>query len=194
MQIGHCTHRVFRCVSKHMKFGFVPLSVEVSSINTSFSLNLKLLFPIRISSTSPDSASLSQCCPFLDAFQESSIVKTERSKQSDRVKYWRYHWKIHSRGYRCFNFFVRTSVHLKISPVTVHCSPSTEDPSVLGSTSTCFLLQIDFMSSGFTLVPASLLYIHFFSSNPGCERRGSNWLKTSIASSWVSTDLMRSFM
>ena len=74
----------------------------------------------------------------------------------------------------------------------VNCSPNTEDLSVLGSTSTCFVLLIDFKSSGITTETASLLLIHNFSSNRYCERSGCSWLKASIASSGVSTDLTKS--
>ena len=47
------------------------------------------------------------------------------------------------------------SLHIwRLSYVTVHCSPSPEDSSVLGSTSTCFVLLIDFKSSGIASVVA----------------------------------------
>ena len=36
----------------------------------------------------------------------------------------------------------------RLSSITVHCSPSTEDPSVLGSTWTCFVLLIGFNLRG----------------------------------------------
>ena len=72
-----------------MKFSFVPLSVEVSSFDACFSYNWKLLFPsqeflffARLHFVVPMIPILSP-----DAFQKSSHVNTERSKQSDRVEY-----------------------------------------------------------------------------------------------------------
>ena len=82
----------------------------------------------------------------------------------------------------------------RMSSVTVHFSPSTESPSLLGSTSTCFVLLIDFKSSGIASITVSFLLIHFFDSNPCCERRGCSWLNTSIASTRISADLMKSSM
>ena len=64
----------------------------------------------------------------------------------------------------------------------------------MGSTSTCFVLLVDFKSSGIALVTESLLLIHFFSSNLCRKRIGCSWLKTSIAFSGVFTDLMKSSM
>ena len=151
---------------------------------------------LRNSSSSLGSTSLSQCCPFLvDMPFRSRLIWTlngannpigsNTEDTSDRIFLW--------------VIGVSTSLLVplhtwKLSSVTVHCSPSTEDPSVLGSTSTCFVLLIDFKSSEIASVTASLLPIHFFSSNPCCERRGCSWLKTSIASSGVSAELMKSSM
>ena len=127
-----------------------------------------------------------------DALQKSSHMNTERRKQTesntedtnDKI----FLWVIGAST----SFFVPLHTW-RLSSVTVHCSLSTEDPSILGSTSTCLVLLIDFKSSGIASVTASLLLIHFFNSNPCCERRrGCSWLKTSNASSGVSTDLMKS--
>ena len=52
------------------------------------------------------------------------------------------------------------------SSVTVHCIPSTEDSSVLGSISTCFVSLIDFNSTGIASETLSLLPIYFFVQIP----------------------------
>ena len=70
-------HRVFRCVSKHMKFSFIPRCFEVSSIDACFNYSWKLLlssqefgFFIRLHFVVP--MLLGLCS---NAFQISSHVK-----------------------------------------------------------------------------------------------------------------------
>ena len=171
-----------------MKFGFIPLTVEVPSIDACFSHYWKLFltsqeffFFTRLHFVVPILSILSP-----DAFQNSSHVNTERSKQSYRVEYWRYQWQNLPLGYKGFQFLVGTSTHLKAIISTVHFCPSTEDPSVLGSTSTCFVLLIDFKSSGIASVTASSLLIHFFNSNPCCERK--------VVVDWRLQLLLRGFL
>ena len=92
-------------------------------------------------------------------------------------------------SHRFFLWFIGVSTSLfvpvntwRLSSVTIHCSPSLDDSPVLGSTSSSFVLLIDFMSSGLASVTASLLLIHFIGSNLCCERRGCSCFNTSIAS------------
>ena len=173
-----------------MKFGFIPLSVEVPSTDACLSHYWKLLF---LSEEIFFFARLHFAVPMLsilspDAFRSlllwtlngaNNPIGPNTKDTSDRILLW-------VLGAPPSLFI---PLHTwRLSSVLVHFSPSTEDPSVLGSTSTCFVLLNDFKLSGIASVTASLLLIHFFSSNPCCERRGCSWLKTSIASSGVSTD------
>ena len=179
-----------------MKFGFIPSCIEVSPIDACFSYNWKLFFP------SPELCCLAWLHIFVpmlsilcqDAFQKSSLKNTERSDQSN--------WSnTEDSSERIFpsvkdaltSLFVPLH-NWRLSSVTVHCSSSAKDPSVLGSTSTCLVSLIDFKSSGVALVTTPLLLVHFFCSNPCCEKRSFSWLKTSIASSGVCTDFMKSTM
>ena len=153
-----------------------------------------LFFHLRNSAALPGFASLCQCCPFLiQMFFRSRLIWT-LNKTNNQVGS-----NTENTIKRIFLWVIDAWITLllplhswRLSWVTVNCGPSTEDHSVLGSTSTCFVLLIDFNSSGIASVTASLLLIHFLNSNPWCERRSCNWLKTSIASTVVSTDLMKS--
>ena len=147
-------------------------------------------FPLRISGSSPGFTSLSQCCPFLVQMPLRSRLMSTLNGENNPIGSNNEYTKD-----KIFLSVIGASISLfvllhtrKLSSVTVHCNPSTEDPSVLGSNSTCFVLLIDFKSSGIALVTASLLLVHFFNSNPYREKRGCSWLKTSVASSGVSTD------
>ena len=142
-------------------------------------------FHLRNSASSPGATSLSQCCPFLVQMPfrsrlmwtlngANNPIESNTEETIDKIFLW--------------VISASTSLFLpqhtwRLSLITVHCSPSTENPSVLGSISTCFVLLIDCKSPGIASVTASLLLIHFFSSNPCREKRGCSWLKTSIASS-----------
>ena len=153
-------------------------------------------FHLRSSASSPGSTSLSQCCSFL--FQmtfKSRLMWTLNGAKNPIVS------NTEDTNDKIFLWVKGASTSLfvplhtwRMSLITVHYSPSTEDPSELGSTSTCSVLVIDFKSSGIASVTASLLLIHFLNSYTSRDRRGCSWLKISIASSGVSTDLMKSSM
>ena len=113
-QIGHCTHRVLRCVSKHMKFNFVLQCIEVSSVNAGFGYNRKLFLPFQEFCFFAGLDFVEPMLPILrpDVLQQSSHANTEWSKNSDWGKYFRYQRQDLPLGYRSLDFFVGTSADL----------------------------------------------------------------------------------
>ena len=152
-----------------------------------FQLQLEVVVPIsenRLRHQVP-LTSLSQCCPLLVQMPFRSPLMWTLNGASNTIGS-----NTEDTSDRIFLWVIGASTSLlaprqtwRLSSVTVHCSPSTEDLSVLDSTSTCFVLLFDFESIGIALQTSSLLLIHFVSGNLCCERRCCNWLKTSIASS-----------
>ena len=122
----------------------------------------------RNSSSSLGSTDLSQCCPFfVQMLFRSRLIRTLNGANSPRGS------NIAETRDKNFLWVIGVSTSLlvprqtcRLSSMIVQWSPSTDEPSLPGSTSTCFVLLIDFKSSGIALVTTSLLVIHFFSSNP----------------------------
>ena len=182
-----------------MKIDFITLSLSLLKYLLSMLVSHttgSCSFPVRSSFSSPGSTSLSQCCSLSVHMPVRSCLMGTLNGANSPIGS-----NTQETGERIFFWVIGASTALlvplhnwRLSSVTFLCSSSTEDPSVLGSTSTCFVLLIDFKSSEIALVTALLLLIHFFSSNLWCERRCCSWLTTLFACSVVSTSLMKSFM
>ena len=105
-------------------------------------------FHLRNSASSPGSISVSQCCPFLVQMLFRSrlmwtlngankLIWSNTENTNDKILLW-----VLGASTSLF-----VPLHTwRLSSITVHFSPSTEVPSVLGSTSTCFVLLTDFNS------------------------------------------------
>ena len=169
--------------SSHLSLAVLKylLSMLVSATTGSWS------FHFRNSSFPLSSTDLSQCCPFfVQMLFRSRLIWTLNGANSPRAS------NSEETRENIFLWVIGVSTFLlvplqtcRLSSIIFYWSPSTDEPSLPGSTSTCFVLLIDLKSSGIALVTTSLLVIHFFSSNPFFERRGWSCSKTLIATDWV---------
>ena len=140
-QKAHCTHRVFRFVSKYMKLGLIHSCIEVSSFDAIFSAKIgSCSLHLRNSAYSAGSTSFSQCCLFLFQMLLRNLLLWTLSGANN------------STGQFIWVLGVSTSLFLpqrtwSLSSVTVNCSPSIEDPNMFVSISKCFVLLSNFKSS-----------------------------------------------
>ena len=110
---SHCTHCVFRCVSKHMNVLSPAVLKYLRSMQSHFAVP-------RFSILSPD------------AFEKCD---------GSFLLIW------------VFQIFLLPRNTWKLSSITFHCCPGTENPSDLCSISTFFVSLIDFKSSGIVWKP-----------------------------------------
>ena len=172
-----------------MKFRFVPSCIEVSSIDACFCYNWKLIFPYQDFCFFTGLRFVFPILPILspDAFQKSSLVILNvandpiGSKSKDICD-------------RIFLWAIVPSISLfvplkkwKLLSVTVHCSQNTDDPSILFYFN---LLCIDERIFSFWDGFANVIAYPVLQS----KYKFCSWLKTAVATSWVSNHLRKSSM